>query len=82
MKDGKSSNIKRTLTTKKFNAYIVFNRKLYLTEICNANGNELDPKLIILNINKLKLSTYIANSAQTYRDILERMNKHSEITIL
>lgn len=53
------SDIKRTFTTKQFNMCRMFTRVLYLSEICNATGNELDPKLN-------KYSTPIRNSRLTW----------------
>ena len=51
-----ASNIKRKLTTKKFNAYRIFTKVLYLLDIYNANGNALDPKLIKYSISTNKNS--------------------------
>lgn len=41
-----ASNIKCSLTIKKIKAYRLFTRVLYLSAICNENGNKLEPKLI------------------------------------
>ena len=54
-----TSDIKDTFTTKQFNMCRIITRVLYLSEMCNATGNELDPKLN-------KYSSPIRNSRLTW----------------
>lgn len=46
MENKLASNRKSSLAIKQFNACRLFTRVIYLSELCNTNGNELDPKRI------------------------------------
>ena len=46
-----ASNTKRSLAIKQFNTFRLLTNIIFLSEICNANGNELDPKIINYSIS-------------------------------